>query len=93
MARREHLGPLVRQVWVDWAREQPDPKPGWLTGWDDLDEGQREVDMRIGEAVAGAERERVLDALRQFTVLLAPMEGHKVAAVPWADVLQVLRDA
>ena len=30
---------------------EPAPKPSWLTGWDDLDEGQREVDMRIGEAV------------------------------------------
>jgi len=24
------------------------PKPSWLVPWEDLDEGQREVDMRIG---------------------------------------------
>jgi hypothetical protein len=56
---RERLGCLVRETWVAWAREQPGPKPSWLTGWDDLDEGQREVDMRIGVAVAVAERERL----------------------------------
>jgi hypothetical protein len=49
---REALGRLVREVWVKWAGEQPNPKPSWLTGWEGLDEGQREVDMRIGEAVA-----------------------------------------
>ena len=50
--RREALGRRVREVWVQWAREQPDPKPSWLVGWDELDDGQREVDMRIGEALA-----------------------------------------
>lgn len=49
---REPLGRVVRETWVDWAREQPDPKPSWLTPWDQLDAGQREVDMRIGAAVA-----------------------------------------
>lgn len=63
---REPLGRLVRQVWVDWAREQPDPKPSWLTGWDDLDAGQREVDMRIGSALANHGRENLRAILRQF---------------------------
>lgn len=48
---REALGAFVRQVWVEWAREQDDPKPSWLTSWDELDAGQREVDMRIGTAL------------------------------------------
>jgi hypothetical protein len=56
MADREALGRLVREVWVEWAREQPDPKPSWLVPWEDLDDGQREVDMRIGEVIASAER-------------------------------------
>jgi len=56
---REQRGRLVREAWVTWAREHPAPKSGWLTGWDELDEMQREVDMRIGEAVAAAERERI----------------------------------
>jgi hypothetical protein len=49
---REALGRIVRETWVAWAREQLDPKSNWLTGWDELDSGQREVDMRIGAAVA-----------------------------------------
>ena len=50
---REPLGRLVRETWIDWALEQPGAiKPAWLTRWEDLDSGQREVDMRIGSAVA-----------------------------------------
>jgi hypothetical protein len=49
---REQRGRLVRETWVRWARQQPSPKPGWLTGWNELDYGQRQVDMLIGEAVA-----------------------------------------
>jgi hypothetical protein len=55
---REPLGRIVREAWVKWASEQEDPKPSWLTGWDELDAGQREVDMRIGAAVAAPERAR-----------------------------------
>lgn len=56
---REDYGRLVRETWVAWASEQPDPKPSWLVPWEELDPGQREVDMRIGEAVAAAERKRL----------------------------------
>ena len=62
MADREALGRRVREVWVEWAREQPDPKPSHLVGWDDLDEGNREVDMRIGEALAGNFSEAIIRA-------------------------------
>jgi hypothetical protein len=48
---RELVGRLVRQVWVEWAREQPDAKPSWLLPWEETDGGQREVDMRIGAAL------------------------------------------
>jgi hypothetical protein len=51
---RELVGRLVRQVWVEWAREQSDPKSSWLLPWEALDDGQREVDMRIGEALFAA---------------------------------------
>jgi len=51
---REALGRIVRSEWVRWASEQSDPKLSWLVGWDALDAGQREVDMRIGEAVWAA---------------------------------------
>ena len=49
---REPLGRIVRETWVAWAKEQSSPKPSWLLGWEDLDDGQREVDMRIASAVA-----------------------------------------
>lgn len=50
---REELGHRIREVWVRWAREQADPKASWLLPWEDLDDGQREVDMRMGEALFG----------------------------------------
>lgn len=46
---REMLGRRVREVWIEWAREQADPQPGWLIPWTDLPEHYREVDRRIGE--------------------------------------------
>jgi len=49
---REELGRLVRETWVAWAKEQPTPKSHWLVPWEELDEPLREVDRRIGEAVA-----------------------------------------
>lgn len=51
---RELVGRLVRQAWLEWAREQPGPKPSWLLPWEELDDGQREADMRIGAALFDA---------------------------------------
>ena len=48
---REALGALVRDVWVAFASEQPEPKASWLLPWDELTEPEREVDRRIGETV------------------------------------------
>lgn len=49
---REQLGREVRNVWVAFAKEQHDPKPAHLVGWDELDENNKEVDRRIGEHIA-----------------------------------------
>lgn len=49
---REHLGRVVRDTWVACASEQDDPKPSHLTGWDELDDWNKEVDRRIGDAIA-----------------------------------------
>lgn len=65
MPDREDLGRLVRETWVEFAREQDDPKPSHLAGWNDLDEANREVDRRIGERVAAAERARIVAVLRR----------------------------
>lgn len=48
---REFLGAVVRRVWIEWAKEQPNPKPHWLTPWSELAEPDKEVDRRIGEAI------------------------------------------
>lgn len=48
-ADREALGQRVREVWIRWAEQQPEPKPSWLVPWDDLAEPDREVDRLIGE--------------------------------------------
>lgn len=49
---RESLGRLVRELWIEWAKEQPAPKPSWLVPWEGLSEPDREVDRRIGEGIA-----------------------------------------
>jgi hypothetical protein len=72
-------GRLVRATWVNWAREQFDPQLSWLLRWDEVGNGQREVDMRIGEAVATAERERIRLASRAQHVaqdLSNALTGH-----------------
>jgi hypothetical protein len=58
---REPYGRLVRDTWVAAVEELvKTPKPSWVTPWDDLDDPfQREVDMRMGAAVAATERERI----------------------------------
>ncbi len=48
---REKLGQIVRQVWIEWAKEQPNPKYSWLKTWDSLTEPEKEVDRRIGETI------------------------------------------
>lgn len=56
---REALGQKVREVWIDWASEQPNPKASWLVPWEGLSEPDREVDRRIGEALAAVGRASV----------------------------------
>lgn len=48
---QEKLGKIVRDTWIEWAKEQPNPKSSWLVEWDGLSEPDKEVDRRIGEAI------------------------------------------
>lgn len=48
-ALRETLGQIVRDVWRDWAMEQPNRKPSWLVPWAEMSEPDKEVGRRIGE--------------------------------------------
>lgn len=70
------LGRLVREVWVEWAREQPDvaEHPSWLVPWEQLPERDREVDRRIEAAIWESAQ----------APLLAEIETLKRAAV-WAN--------
>ena len=79
---REKLGRLVRETWVAWAGEQPDPKESWLLGWDDLRDDEREVDMRIGEAVAEVARSvspapNMPPAVADFGPVRLELMGHR----------------
>lgn len=49
--KREELGKIVREEWIAWAKEQPNPKPSWLVPWEGLSESDKEVDRRIGSAL------------------------------------------
>jgi hypothetical protein len=51
MLNRESLGQLVRAVWVECARELPNPKPSNLLSWAELDKWNKEVDRKIGERI------------------------------------------
>jgi uncharacterized protein YukE len=51
LEERERLGKMVRRLWVDWAKRQPNPKPSWLVGWDELPERDKEADRCIGEGM------------------------------------------
>jgi hypothetical protein len=77
---RELLGRLVRQAWLKWAREQPEQKPSWLVPWEELDDGQREVDMRIGDALFDAgvqsERARLFNERSNWLTDAAPSTQH-----------------
>lgn len=53
---REPLGKIVREAGIAAAKELLSHDLDWLAGWDDLDPVQREVDMRIGEALAAHAR-------------------------------------
>ena len=46
-------GKLVRNTWIAWAKEQPNPKPSWLVPWEELSEPDKEVDRRIYAACRG----------------------------------------
>ena len=48
---RDNLGRVVREVWVEEAAKDPNPKPHHLLSWDELDERNKEIDCLIGERI------------------------------------------
>jgi hypothetical protein len=98
--RSRPLGKLVRDVWVRWAKEQPDAKPSWLVPWNDLPAGdpQREAARLIEHAVsvhaAYTERERcarlITGAAEKRALALGPDNSHADAVRQDAAMLVAL---
>ncbi len=90
---REALGRAVREVWIAWANEQPDPKKlSWLVPWDQLCERDKEVDRRIGETVyrmgVEAERERTLAGLHEYQRQKLAADARATEAERFAEAWQ-----
>jgi hypothetical protein len=77
---REHLGRIVRETWVACAGEQDDPNPSHLVGWDELDEWNKEVDRRIGDAIA-REVARLAGICERCSAEALPVAQAKLAAI------------
>jgi hypothetical protein len=45
------LGRIVRNAWIEWAKEQPNLKASWLVPYDELNQADKDADIRIGQAV------------------------------------------
>jgi hypothetical protein len=45
------LGRIVCNAWIEWAKEQPNPKASWLVPYDELSQADKDADIRIGQAV------------------------------------------
>jgi len=79
--KSEELGRLVREEWVAFAKEQPNPKPNHLVGWDELDPMNRAIDCRIGAAlylkgVDESDERRAMGALVILGWEVDAFEGH-----------------
>lgn len=90
-AHIEHLGRVVHEIWIDWAREQPSSKSSWLAPWEALSEPDREVDRRIGEqlfamglAAGRAEvQQEAADLRRMLQVVDARARDAEAALDDW----------
>lgn len=74
---REDKGRLVRQVWVDFAKQQDNPKPHHLLPWEELDEDNKEVDRRIGDALFNAGVKYALSLSDENKWTMKPAEQWK----------------
>ncbi len=74
--RRDYLGKIVRNIWIEWAESQPCPKQSWLVPYENLSEADKEADRMIGcglmlEFYAETAGERILhETLKQIAFRL-----------------------
>lgn len=93
---RDLLGRIVRDAWVRWAANHPDPKPSWLTPYDELAELDKEADRQIGEALLNplnVRRHELID--KQKTEGLNEYETLELDAVRelYLEMLEVVHPA
>jgi len=50
----DNLGKIVRNAWIEWAKEQSSPKSSWLVPYEELSQADKDADIRIGRAVEDA---------------------------------------
>lgn len=84
-AEQERLGRIVRNVWIAWAIEQPNPKPSWLLPWEGLTEPERDVDRRIAWALVSVYRPLMLALLDDIERLEAERKRMRAALALFAD--------
>ena len=70
MISRDDLGRKVREAWIAWAQEQPNPKPSWLIPYDDLPELDKEADRRIGEAISKIYQDHIQSLEAELDLLI-----------------------
>jgi hypothetical protein len=70
---REPYGRLVHEQRRAWIAAHPGKFYAVL--WEERDSGQRELDMRIGAAVAAAERERIRELADRNNAVCVGDEG------------------
>lgn len=89
---RDYLGRIVRDAWVAWAREQPNPKPQHLDPWEALPEPIKEVDRRIGAAARAAVCHDLSNAVQAERDRAIAAEADAAALREELKLLRELRD-
>jgi hypothetical protein len=46
----DDLGKLVRDTWIEWAKEQSNPKASWIVPYEGLSQPDKVADIRTGTA-------------------------------------------
>jgi hypothetical protein len=64
-SERDRAGRIVREVWVQDARERGDSRASHLTPWSELDPVNRSVDERIGLVLGADALAREAEAVRE----------------------------
>lgn len=73
---RDRLGRRVRELWIQWAKEQVSPKPSWLVPYDELSEADKEADRCIGSGL-----------VNDFVSSFACYRGTAEAVAKYANLL------